>query len=1011
MAHCFTKKLFLSFGILLTVEIGAAEVDFARDIQPIFAQNCTTCHGPDKQKAGLKLMDEKSIRAKLKSGRIAVVSGDPDGSELIRRVSTDDADELMPPPDHGKRLTPDQTALIRRWIVEGGQWSRHWAYRPLTPISPPRVKDAGWMRNPIDHFILARLESNGITPSPEANRYTLIRRLYYDLTGLPPSPQEADAFINDGSPDAYENLADRLLASPRFGERWGRHWLDKARYADSDGYEKDNPRMNAWRYRDWIIKSINADLPYDQFTVEQLAGDLLNNADNDQRLATAFNRQTLTNTEGGTDQEQWRTAAIMDRVETFGTVWLGLTAICSRCHSHKYDQFTQKEYYELFAYFNNGDETNTNIPTSKAAMAKHEKEKDEHNVQVKILNEKTTARDRILRENLPAFEKKLRDQIATRKDSPVKFHPLETTTLRGPKDVTFKKQKDDSLLVTGANPAKAEYTLEFKSGVKNITGLKIEVLPDKSLGANGPGRTTHGNFVLNDVRVYAAPEAKFDAKKHRVALSDAKADYSQKDWPAKNAIDGKVNEGTKGTGWAVASQFGKAHHLIITFSKPVAFKDSTHLQVVLDQQYGTQHTIGRFRITARTGQAPTDGIPENIVKFLGIDSAKRDAKQADALLDFSRNRDAVAKKLAAEMAKLTKASPKAPLMSVRVISQRTKDPRTTHFLHRGEFKQPKAKVTPGTPGVLPLVKHRAETGDRLDLARWLVDGRNPLTPRVTINHLWSNLFGAGFVRTPNDFGVRGEAPTHPKLIDWLADELIQRKWSQKAMIKLIVTSATYRQSSVHRPALTERDPDNKLVHRQNRFRVEAEIIRDLHLAASDLLTGQIGGPSVFPPLPAGVASLSYANNLKWNTSNDANRYRRGMYTFFKRTSPHPNLTTFDCPDSNVTCVKRGRSNTPLAALATLNNTVFTEAAKALAKRVLKEKQDETKRIDYCFRLCVARPPTSSERAALVNLLNSARDYFRSHETDAKVYNGNPEASAWAATARIMLNMDEFIMRE
>ncbi|MCP4951422.1 MAG: DUF1553 domain-containing protein [Proteobacteria bacterium] len=1011
MIQHITKVLIVFICIEMPLQSNAVDIDFARDIQPIFAQNCTICHGPDKQKAGLNLTDEQSIRAKLKSGRNTVVSGDPDGSELIRRISSDDTDDLMPPPDHGKRLAPDQTALIRRWIVEGGQWSRHWAYRPLTPVFPPRVKNVEWSRNPIDYFILARQESNDIAPSPEANRYTLIRRLYYDLIGLPPSPQEADAFVKNGSPDAYENLVDRLLASPRFGERWGRHWLDKARYADSDGYEKDNPRMNAWLYRDWVIKSINADLPYDQFTVEQLAGDLLNNANNDQRLATAFNRQTLTNTEGGTDQEQWRVAAIMDRVETFGTVWLGITAICGRCHSHKYDQFTQNEYYELFAYFNNGDETSTNLPISKEAMSKHEKEMDDYNAQVKILKQKITAHDRILRNNLPAFEKELLGQIGTRKDSPVIFHPLETTTLRGPKGVTFKKQKDDSLLVSGANPAKAEYTLEFMSGIKNITGLKIEVLPDKSLGANGPGRTAHGNFVLNDVRVYAAPGAVFDAKKHRVTLSDAKADYSQNDWPAKNAIDGKVDEGTKGTGWAVAPKFGKEHHLIVTFSRPVAFKGPTHLQVVLDQQYGTQHTIGRFRITVRTGQAPTDGIPENIVKLLDIDSAEHDAKQTETLLTFSRGRDAVAKKLAAQMAKLTKGSPKAPLMSVRIITQRTKNPRSTHFLHRGEFKQPKAELTPDTPGILPIVKHRADTGDRLDLARWLVDGRNPLTPRVTINHVWSNLFGSGLVRTPNDFGVRGEAPTHPKLIDWLAGELIQRNWSQKAMIKLIVTTATYRQASFHRPALLEKDPDNKLIHRQNRFRVEAEIIRDLHLSASDLLTDQIGGPSVFPPLPAGVASLSYANNLKWNTSNNADRYRRGMYTFFKRTSPHPNLTTFDCPDSNITCVKRGRSNTPLAALATLNNTVFTEAAKALAKRVLNEKTDEANRIDYCFRLCVARPPTSSERAALASLLNSARDYFRSHEAEAKSYNGNPNASAWAATARIMLNMDEFIMRE
>jgi len=1006
-----TTRFFPLYILSSVFPVMTDAVDFSKDIQPIFAEHCTKCHGSERPKGGLDMTTREGMLKELKSGERSVVPGKPDQSELLRRLTTDDPDELMPPPDEGKKLSAEQQTLLRKWISSGAEWSVHWAYRPLHKSDPPKVKDAGWIRNPADQFVLAQLETAGITPSPNADRYTLIRRLYYDLLGLPPDPREVDAFVNDRSSDAYGKVVDRLLSSPHFGERWGRHWLDKARYADSDGYEKDRPRLNAWRYRDWVINAINSDLPFDEFSAEQVAGDLLPSASSDQRLATAFNRQTLTNTEGGTDQEQWRVAAIMDRVETFGTVWLGLTSICARCHSHKYDQFTQKEYYELFAYFNNGDETNTSLPTSAAAMAKYEKDKAAHDEQVKTLKDRITARDQVLRKNLPAFEKQLHAQIATRKDSPVKFHPLEDTSLRGPKGVVFKKQKDNSQLVTGANPAKAEYTLEFKTRLKNITGLKIEVLPDKSLAANGPGRTAHGNFVLNDVRVYAASEAKFDAKKHRLTLAGAKADYSQKDWPPKNAIDGKVDEGTKGTGWAVASQFGKAHHLIVTFSKPIALKDTTHLQVVLDQQYGTQHTIGRFRITARTGQAPTDGIPENIVKLLNLDPAKRDAKQTDALLAFSRGRDAEAKKLATQMAKLTKAAPKAPLMIVRVISQRTKNPRTTHFLDRGEFKQPKAKVTPGTPGTLPPVKHRTDTGDRLDLARWLIDDRNPLTPRVTVNHLWANLFGTGLVRTPNDFGVRGEAPTHPKLIDWLAGELIQRKWSRKAMIKLIVTSATYRQSSLHRPELRERDPDNKLLHRQNRFRVEAEIIRDLHLAASGLLTDKIGGPSVFPPLPTGVAALSYANNLKWNTSKNEDRYRRGMYTFFKRTSPHPNLTTFDCPDSNVTCVKRGRSNTPLAALATLNNTVFAEAAKAMAKRVIKEKSGDADRIERCFRLCVARPPTSDEHTAFAGLLKSAREYYRSHEPEAKTYNGDPEASAWAATARIMLNMDEFITRD
>ena len=943
----------------------------------------------------------------LKSGERAVTPGQPGKSELLRRLTSSDPDELMPPPGEGKRLSTAQVKLLRQWITEGAEWEAHWAYRPLPKAAPSKVKNTNWTRNPIDRFVLARLEAAGITPSPEASQYTTIRRLNYDLLGLPPTPKEVDDFVSDKSPDAYGKLVDRLLDSPHFGERWGRHWLDKARYADSDGFEKDKPRMNAWRYRDWVIQAINADLPFDQFTIEQLAGDLLPNATEAQKLATAFNRQTLTNTEGGTDKEQWRVAAVMDRVETLGAVWLGLTVGCARCHTHKYDQFTQKEYYQFFAYFNNGDETNSNVQRSKMEYDAWLKAKAAHDDRVDELQAKVVTRDEALKTQLPDLEKQLREKLEKRVANPESFHPLKSISMKGPKGVQFKPQPDGSFLVTGANPAKAKYTLEFTTDVKDITGLKIEALPDKSLKASGPGRAAHGNFVLNDVRVFATGGAKFDVKKNRVALSGARANFAQDKWTAANAIDGKVSEGKKGTGWAISPQFGKGHHLILTIAKAILFKGTTKIQVVLDQQYGSQHTLGRFRITARTGQAAGDGIPLAVVKVLTIEPAKRDAKQLAALLAYFRERDSESQALQAD---LKKPAPKSPLMSVRVISQRINSPRATHVMHRGEFKQPREKVLPETLSTLPKVNNRKQ-GDRLDLARWLVDGKNPLVPRVTANHIWANLFGEGIVRTVNDFGVRGDAPTHPKLLDWLAAELVRRKWSRKAMIRLIVNSATYRQSSAHRPKMVAHDPSNLLLHRQNRFRVEAEIIRDLNLAASGLLARKVGGPSVFPPLPSGVAALSYANNFKWATSKGEDRYRRGLYTFFKRTSPHPNLITFDCPDSNVTCVKRTRSNTPLAALATLNNEVFTENAKALAKRLLKEKSTDAERIALGFKVCVARKPSADEYTALANLLKQSRDYYAAHAAEAKAFNGDAEASAWTATARVLLNLDEFITRE
>ena len=1000
--------LLLAISLTWTLPAFAAEkIDFSRDIQPIFAAHCTKCHGMDKPKAGLNLMTEKGLRSELDSGMRAVTPNQPQASELLKRVSTNKKDDLMPPPNKGEPLSAMQIAKLRQWISEGALWNNHWAYRPLGEPKPPAIQDIQWVRNPIDNFVKKNLEIANISPSHEADRRTLIKRLSYDLLGLPPEPEAVESFVKDTSTDAYEKLVDRLLASPHFGERWGRHWLDKARYADSDGYEKDRPRMNAWRYRDWVIQSINADLPFNQFTIEQLAGDLVPNATDMQRLATAFNRQTLTNTEGGTDKEQWRVAAVMDRVETLGSVWLGLTVTCARCHNHKYDQLTQKEYYQFFAYFNNGDETSASVPRSKKEHDAWRATKMTHDAEVKALQKQLASRRQKLQGQLPELEKQFKEKLAARKGMPEAFHQLDHASLQGPEGVVFRKQKDGSLLATGANPAKAKYTLEFRPGENAITGLRIEVLPDDSLGKKGPGRTPHGNFVLNDVRVYATDQPKFDTKRDRVALQSAKANYSQKDWPAKNSIDGKIGEGSKGTGWAVGNEYGKPHQLVISFSKTITLKNTSRLQVVLDQQYGSQHTIGRFRINARTGRPPGDGIPDAIVKILAVDSAKRDQKQHEALLNHFVAADTEARRLQAE---LKKPEPKPPVMSVRVIGQRTNNPRTTHVLNRGEFKQPKDKVLAASPVTLPSITNRAQ-GDRLDLAQWLVDGRNPLVPRVVINHMWANLFGEGIVRTPNDFGVRGEAPTHPHLLDWLAAEFVRLKWSRKAMIKLIVTSATYRQSSAHRPALAERDPNNLLLHRQNRFRVEAEIIRDLTLAASGLLSRKVGGPSVYPPLPAGVAAVSYANNFKWNTSKGEDRYRRGLYTFFKRTAPHPNLLTFDCPDSNVTCVKRTRSNTPLAALVLLNNEVYTEAAKALGDRMRKADKSDAERLKAGFRFCIARNPSAKELDSLSQLLEKARSWFKVNEKGAKEFAGDAESSAWTATARVLLNLDEFITRE
>lgn len=993
----------------------SAPIDFTRDIRPIFAEHCILCHGPDDAKGGLRLTDRELATIELKSGARGIAPGDAGGSEIVRRILSSDPDEKMPPPGKAEPLSPVQVEKLNRWIAEGADWPMHWAYRPLSEVSAPSVKKPDRVVNEIDRFVQAGLETKGIEPSPEADRYTLIKRLSYDLIGLPPSVEEVDEFVKDSEANAYEKVVDRLLASPHFGERWGRHWLDKARYADSDGYEKDRNRPNAWRYRDWVVKAINQDLPFDQFTIQQLAGDLAEPSDEEARLATAFNRQTLTNTEGGTDREQWRVAAVMDRTETLGSVWLGLTVGCARCHTHKYDQITQTEYYELFAYFNNGEETNANVARSEIEMAKYERAKAAHGVKVEALQKEIDALAGKLKPAREAWEKEYAESL-TAKKSALTFHELTDAVVSG--TGKFDSLEDGSFRGKGAHPDKATYFVKGGSSLKNVTAVKLEVIPDKTLPKSGPGRADNGNFVLTHFELLAGKAEKLDPKKHGVKFVDAMEDFQQGKFPAVNALDSNAR-----TGWAVGGGVGKPHEAVFRLAKPLSFDGGYRIQIKLDQQYGGRHTLGRFRVTLATGDA-SGVVPLALKNALAIESSKRLVEQKGMVAErFYKAASPEMVGLRKRMAGLKKAEPKSPLMNVRVISQRTKDPRQTHIFRRGEFKQPMDPVGTGTFSTLPeIVEREAGKGDRLDLARWLVDGRNPLVPRVAVNHLWANLFGEGIVRTINDFGVRGDRPTHPQLLNWLAKKYIDLGWSRKAMIKTMVMSATYRQSSKHRPELADVDPMNEMLYRQNRFRVEAEILRDISLAASGLLSRKVGGPSVFPPIPPSATDVNYNSAFQWKTSPGGDKHRRGMYTFFKRTAPHPNLTTFDCPDSNVTCVQRTRSNTPIGALVTLNNAVYLEAAQAMAAKVLRgDSVSDVERLTRAFRTCVARPPNETELERLEALLKSSRDWYgdAKRSEDAKMAIGGhvakgvtiAENAAWVATLRIVLNLDEFITRE
>ena len=1037
-----TMQLISGIGwavLLLSAPLPAEEIAFVEQIQSIFREKCWDCHGEETSEAGLRLDQKRDALAGGDTGRV-IVSGDPQASVLLDVVSGADPDRIMPP--DGDPLTPEEVALLRTWIQQGADWPNgvdperaaptHWAFQP---IQIPQLDSGADAAHPIDQLVNSRLREAGLTPSPEADRFTLIKRLYYDLLGLPPTPEEVDQFINDTTPQAYERLVDRLLQSPHFGERWGRHWLDMARYADSDGYEKDRPRFHAWKYRDWVIQAVNDDMPFDQFTIEQLAGDLLPEPTESQLLATAFHRQTLTNTEGGTDQEEFRVAAVMDRVETLGTVWLGLTLGCARCHSHKYDPIPQREYYQLFAFLNNGDEVNATLASSTDAWAAYETQKADFDRRLSELMSPLDAARASIRPTFPDWEARQRERIAAIEAAEQKEVVAAFESAQSEGEATLTRLEDGSYLSSGTRPETDVYVLqaqlaEIASQQQPLSAIRLDVLKDETLPKQGPGRADNGNFVLSEITLdIGTPEGMNQRRK----FASAQADFSQTGYEVAQAIDGK--EDTKG--WAVSPQMGRDHAATFSLQAPLTeWTEQTSLTLRLSQQYTSQtlapHLLGRFRITFLFGESLESlGLPEHIRSLLAIESAQQNDKQQKELFDFFAKQNAEIQALQAKVDEFKKQAPFKPEMTVRVIRERKQGRRTTHVFKRGSFLDPLGPVQPDTFGVLhrsPEIKDRAP--NRLDLATWLVSPENPLTPRVTANQIWSHLFGDGLVKTMNDFGVRGESPTHPKLLDWLAAELIDQGWSRKAFIKSIVLSQTYRQSSVHRSELSAADPQNMLLARQNRFRMEAEIIRDLYLAASGLLERRIGGPSVFPPLPPGIAELSYANNFKWGNSEWNSRpdrphgvapkddiYRRGMYTFFKRTAAHPNLVTFDCPDSNTTCVSRNTSNTPLQALQTLNNHVFLNASRALADRATFYSDDDADRLTYLVRLCVARPPSSDEIRTLEGLLGDARSYYELHPTEGEKLEGTGEQKAstasaeWIAVARIVMNLDEFITRE
>lgn len=996
----------LSVALGLTALASAAPVDFAREIQPLLASRCYDCHGPAKDKGGLRLNEASHARKGGESGEPAIIPGRSADSLLLKRVLTADEEEVMP--QKGPRLTAAEVALLRRWIDEGAVWPenlRHWAYEKPQKAPLPAVREASWPLNPIDRFVLAKIESEGLRPSPAADRARWLRRVSLDLIGLPPSPAEVAAFEADAAPGAHERVVDRLLASPHYGERWARPWLDLARYADSHGFQRDDLR-DLWPYRDWVIRALNADLSFDQFTVWQIAGDLLPEArerrDLDPLIATGFHRAAPTNVEAGTDQEEGRVNQVFDRVNTTAAVWLGSTLECAQCHDHKYDPFSMRDYYRLFAFFNHtAIETDFSTPKSKAAL--------------KFTGPYLNLPDPAQEARRPALEeraKKLDTQIADRTkdslsglaeweaaaaaglESAPQEHPLEVTAFESLGESNHRVLPDKSVLLTDDAPDRDTYVITVRTKLTGITGFKLEALTDPSLPGTGPGRgeASRPNFVLNTFRVTAA-EGKSPAAP--VKFARATASFSQARFPVENLLkEGSDPQG----GWAINPQFKRPHWAVFSTERPLGHAEGTTFTFRLEQNFGGGRTIGRLRLSAITGDTARETLPAEVAAALRILPAKRTAVQTKRLRDHLLAADRVLSDLKTQREKVTQdlAATSGPRT---LVMQELPQPRPTAILRRGNFLDRGEPVDPGTPASL----HRAVTDaprNRLDLARWLVDRENPLVARVTVNRWWAEFFGRGIVGTPEDFGVKGEPPTHPELLDWLAVEFMEHGWSTKHIHRLIALSATYRQSSRVTPELLSRDDQNRLLARGPRFRLDAEAIRDNALSAAGLLSPKLGGPPVKPYQPPGLwESKVGGDKVSYDVSQGEDGVRRGIYTIWKRTSPYPSFMNFDATARTACTVQRSRTNTPLQALTLLNDPVYVEAAKTLARRVASDlpAAGANERLAHAFRLCLARAPSSVELEALRALLDVQRT-------------ARGDEAAWQAVATALLNLDEMITK-
>ena len=1002
-------RLTCLLGGWLGISIGASaapslgKVDFTRDIRPLLSDNCFACHGPDAKslKGKLRLDLAESATKPAKSGKVAIVPGKPGESELIQRLKTKDEADLMPPPESHKKLSASQIELFTRWIAEGAEYKGHWAYQKVARPTVP----AAAAKSPVDRMILARLAAQGLQAQPAADRVTLIRRLSFDLTGLPPKPAEVDAFVKDTSPEAYGKLVDRLLASQHYGERMAAYWLDLVRYADTRGYHGDQ-HQSITPFRDYVINAFNRNVPFDRFTAEQLAGDLLPNPTLEQRVASGYNKLLMTTEEGGAQAKEYTAKYAADRVRNASIVWLGTTLGCCECHDHKYDPFTQRDFYSMAAFFADVKETAVGgLETVPVPTAEQTAELERLNRELGPLRESLGKQTPELDAAMAAWEKSL-----------VRWTALKPANVVSEGGATFKVLDDASVLAGGKVADKDTYTLTFKTTLKDITALRIEVLPDKSLPKQGPGRADNGNFVLTGVSVAVGDLP--------VEVAGIEASHSQADRPVKR---GKAKGIPKG-GWAVMDAVGKPHFAVVELQDKVGGGGETVFTVKLHHDYGTKHTLGQFRIAATTAAAPVlvkDSAPRSkeVEAVLATAPAQRTAKQTAELAAHYRTLAPLLEPVRKQIAALEGRIDAVNKAMSRTMVAMPVEPRMVRVLPRGNWLDDSGPaMEPAVPVVLGRVQAENRRANRLDLAQWLVSRDNPLVARVFVNRLWKIMFGRGLVTTLEDFGAQGTNPSHPEVLDWLASEFIESGWNIKQMLKTLAMTEAYQRSSRDTPELRSKDPYNAQLARQGRFRLDAEMVRDNALALSGLLVNAVGGGSVKPYQPAGYWSYLNFPKREWENSAGEGLYRRGVYTYWCRTFLHPSLAAFDASTREECVAERVRSNTPQQALVLLNDPTYVEAARVFAERIVREGGKEAaERIRFAFREALSRPPTAEEQKILLELHGKHAAQYAADKGAAAEWlqaGGKPaakdidpvELAAWSSVSRTILNLHETITR-